>query len=276
MKLKHHITVAALLIAGVANADLLEDIKARGEIVIATEARYAPFEMLENGKIVGYDKDLMDEVLKDLPGVKLKQLDLPFTGILAGLSAKRYDFVVTALTINKKRAANYAFTYPVSTASVAILKRKGDDSIKGPLDMAGKLAGLQTGAAQNAVLDAYEKETLIPKKGEGVKRQEFTDYNEAYAALASGRVNFVPQAIPNLAPIIKARPGMFEIVEPPFGPPTYYAWAGRKDADSASLVKFFSDGIEKLQKNGKMAELQKKWFGFTMDVPTGKVPEPVN
>lgn len=36
-----------------AKADLLSDIKGRGEIVVATEARYAPFEMIEDGKIVG-------------------------------------------------------------------------------------------------------------------------------------------------------------------------------------------------------------------------------
>jgi polar amino acid transport system substrate-binding protein len=33
--------------------DLLERIKEKKEIVIATEARYAPFESVENGKIVG-------------------------------------------------------------------------------------------------------------------------------------------------------------------------------------------------------------------------------
>jgi ABC-type amino acid transport substrate-binding protein len=46
--------------------------------VIATEARYAPFEMLEDGKIVGLGKDILTEVMKGLPGVKVVQLDIPF------------------------------------------------------------------------------------------------------------------------------------------------------------------------------------------------------
>lgn len=273
---KTSVILSGLLMSYTASADLLTDIKERGEIVIATEARYTPFEMLENGKIVGYGKDILDEILKDLPGVKLKQLDLPLQGILAGLSAKRYDFVATSLTITKTRAENYAFTYPISSATVAILKRKGDEHIKSPLDMVDKVAGGQAGSPQLAILKDYEQKTLLPKTGKTVKEmQEFTDYNEAYAALASQRVDFVPQAIPNLAPVIKERPELFEIVQPPFGPETYYAWAGRKDADSASLVQFFSDGIEKLQKSGKLTELQQKWFGFTMEVPTGYVPEPI-
>lgn len=277
--LKKTLLVSTLLFAAVTNsahADLLDDIKEKGEIVIATEARYAPFEMLEDGKIVGYGKDILDEILKDLPGVKLKQLDLPFQGILAGLTTKRYDFVATSLTVTKKRIENYAFTYPISTASVAILKRKGDSRIMKPEDMAGMVIGSQAGSAQLGVIDAFEKSTLLPN-GDGYKSvKEFTDYNEAYAALASRRVDVVPQALPNLAPIIKARPGLFEIIQPPFGPATYYGWVGRKDKDSESLVQFFSDGIEKLSASGKLTELQEKWFGFTMEIPMGSVPTPMH
>ena len=259
-----------------AQADLLEDIKAKGEIVIATEARYAPFEMLEDGKIVGYGKDILTEILKDLPGVKLTQLDLPFQGILAGLTAKRYDFVATSLTINKKRMEKYAFTSPISTASLVLLKRKGDTRIMGPEDMADKVVGVQAGATQGLIVADYEKEKLLPKGKKIKKLQKFTDYNEAYAALASRRVDVVPQALPNLAPIIKERPDMFEIVQTSFGPKTYYGWVGRKDANSASLVQFFTDGMEKLNQSGKLSKLQEKWFGFTMDVPTGLVPTPSN
>lgn len=105
---------------------------------------------------------------------------------------------------------------------------------------------------------------------------EFTDYDQAYAALASHRIDIVPQAIPNLAPIVKKRPGMFAIVQPPFGAKTYYGWAARKDDDSRSLVEFFNKGLLKLQKSGKLRELQLKWFGFTMDVPEGTLPKPLS
>jgi polar amino acid transport system substrate-binding protein len=259
-----------------AHADMLAKIKQKGEIVIATEARYAPFEMLQDGKIIGYSKDILDEVMKGLPGVTLKQLDVPFQGILPGLTAGRFDFVATSLTITEARARNYAFTLPISTASVTVLKRKGDPRIKSAEDMAGMVVGSQSGAPQVTVLREFEKSVLIPK-GKSVKEiKEFMDYNEAYAALAARRVDAVVQALPNLAPLIKERPDVFEIVQPAFGPATYYAWAGRKDADSASLVAFFSDSIAKLNRSGKLAELQKKWMGFTMTLPTDKVPAPAN
>jgi len=264
------------LTATLAQADLLDDIKARGEIVIATEARYAPFEMLEDGKIVGYGKDILDAALKGLPGVKLKQLDLPFQGILAGLKAKRYDFVATSLMVSKKRMDNYAFTNPIADASVAILKRKGDSSIMKPEDMAGKVIGAQIGSEQLNAVKKYEQKVLIPQGKSLKKILEFTDYDEAYAALASRRVDIVPQAIPNLAPIVKKRPDMFALVQPPFGSKSYYAWAGRKDTNSRSLVEFMNKEILKLQKSGELAKLQMKWFGFTMQIPEGTLPQPIN
>lgn len=280
MKKLRHLFIPAILgacLASATQADLLEDIKQRGEIVIATEARYAPFEMLENGKIVGLGKDILDEIMKDLPGVRVKQLDVPFQGILPGLASKRFDFVATSLTITRERAEKFAFTLPFSTASVTVLKRTGDDRIHSALDLAGMVVGSQSGAPQVQVLQDYEQAVLIPEKGQGVKEiKTFMDYNEAYAALASRRVDAVVQSLPNLAPLVKERPDVFEIIQPPFGPATYYAWAGRKDADSESLVQFFSEGIAKLNRSGKLAELQRKWLGFAMDVPSDKVPDPVN
>ena len=274
------LAVALVVIAAMAvNAqakDLLERIKDRGEIVVATEARFAPFEFVKDGEIVGYGNSILKEVLKDLPGVKLKLLDLPFQGLLAGLDAKRYDFVAASLTITKARDAKYAFTMPFSTAAVTYVKRTGDDSIKSAEDLVGKKVGIQAGAAPYfSAVEGLEKDVLKPKFGKGVgKLVEFIGNDEAYAALASHRVDAVVNSLPNLAPLVKERPETFAIGLPPFGPATYFAWVGRKDEDSASLVKFISDGIAKLNKNGKMAELQEKWFGFTMDVPADAFPTP--
>ena len=80
-----------------ARAQLLDEIKSRGELVAGTEARYPPFEFVEAGKIVGLSADMMEIIMKDLPGVKLTRLDLPWQGILPGLEAKKFDYVITAL-----------------------------------------------------------------------------------------------------------------------------------------------------------------------------------
>jgi polar amino acid transport system substrate-binding protein len=117
--------LATLLASSLAHADdLLQRVQQRKQITIATEARFAPFESVENGKIVGYGADLMTYVLKDLPEVKVKQLDLPFQGILPGLDTGKFDFVVTSVTVNKARFEQFAFTVPIAESTVARSQRQ--------------------------------------------------------------------------------------------------------------------------------------------------------
>lgn len=271
---------AAFLLGGLAaaapaRADLLHDIKNKKTIVIATEARYAPFEFLENGKIVGYSSDMLAIIMKDLPGVKPNRLDLPWQGILPGLNAKKFDYVVTAVTATKERAQRYHLSLPIADATLAILKRKGDGSIKKPEDIIGKPVGSQSGAAQLQGLQAYNEELKAKNGGRGTSNiKSYVDFDEAYADLAAGRISAVVNSLPNLLYIAKTRPDIFAVVPGTIGPRKYFSWVGRKGADSASLDTFFDDEIAKLNKSGEMAKLQKKWFGFEMSVPADKLPPP--
>jgi len=267
--------LATLLASSLAHADdLLQRVQQKKQITIATEARFAPFESVENGKIVGYGADLMTYVLKDLPEVKVKQLDLPFQGILPGLGTGKFDFVVTSVTVNKARFEQFAFTVPIAESTVALLKRGNDDSISSLNDLNGKVVGSQSGSGQLQVLQAYDQK-LKDAGQPGLKAiREYVSFDEAYADLALGRLDGVAQSLSNLGPLIKSRPGVFSTLSDMLGPQTYYGWVGRKDADSASLVKLFSDGIARANRDGTMKALQEKWFGFTMDVPADAMPEP--
>ncbi|BCZ82344.1 transporter substrate-binding domain-containing protein [Paraburkholderia terrae] len=254
--------------------DLLARIKTNKEITIATEARYAPFEYVDNGKIVGYDADLMAYVLKSIPDVKVKQLDLPFQGLLPGLDAKRFDIVVTAVTVNKDRVSHFAFTLPIADATTGVLLRNGDTSIKSPDDLNGKIVGSQTGSAQLQALQALDKK-LKDAGGPGIKQiKQYVAFDEAYADLAVGRLDAVAQSVANLGPLMKSRPGVFTLLPQTIGPKSYFAWVARKDSDSAALVKLFSDGIARANRDGTMKKLQEKWFGSTMEVPVDAVPAP--
>ncbi|OLU16520.1 ABC transporter substrate-binding protein [Pseudomonas sp. PA1(2017)] len=269
------LALATVFVSSLAQAgDLLQRITQEKQITVATEARFAPFESVENGKIVGYGADLMNYVLADLPGVKVKQLDLPFQGILPGLDTGKFDFVVTSVTVNKARFEQFAFTVPIAESTVALLKRGNDDSINSLSDLNGKVVGSQSGSGQLQILQAYDQK-LKDAGQSGLKAiRQYVSFDEAYADLALGRLDGVAQSLSNLGPLIKSRPGMFTTLDEMLGPKTYYGWVGRKDADSASLVKLFSDGIARANRDGTMKSLQEKWFGFTMDVPADAMPAP--
>ncbi|MDP9573058.1 UNVERIFIED_ORG: polar amino acid transport system substrate-binding protein [Agrobacterium larrymoorei] len=246
-------------------ADLLDKIKADKVFTVATEARFAPFEFVEDGKIVGYSADIMVEVMKALPGVELKRLDLPWQGILPGLAAGRFDYVVTSVTVTPERMKAYHLSAPIADATMALLKRKGDASITKPEDVAGKAVGSQAGSAQLAALETFA--ATLKDKGGPVTVSTYTDFSEAYADLGAGRIQAVVNSLPNLLEAARQRPDVFEVVLPTFGPKTYFSWAGRNDADSASLNALMDAELVKLNTSGKLAELQKKWFGAPMELP---------
>ena len=114
-------------LAGTAYADQLADIKAKGKIVAATEMHFAPFDMLVDGKYEGICHDLFTEVAKEL-GVEVEFLDLPWSSVLPGLEAGKFDIVNAPVTITAERAARYRFTLPMGNATVALLKKAGDDT----------------------------------------------------------------------------------------------------------------------------------------------------
>ena len=268
--------VALLLVtahAPAAWADLLEEIKQRGTFVVGTEARFPPFEFVEGGEIVGYSTDMMEHIMEELPGVTLERLDLPWQGILPGLAAKRFDYVVTSVTATKERYDAYHLSLPIADATMAVIKRKGDDSIGSAQDIAGKVVGSQAGSAQLQALEALAVE--LEAAGSPVAEiRTYVDFGEAYADLAAGRLAAVVNSLPNQLEAARQRPDVFEVVLPTFGPKKYFSWAGRKDEESASLNAFMDEQIRRLNETGVLAELQRKWFGDVMELPADELPAP--
>lgn len=255
------------MISGIARADLLQNIKDKGTIVIGTEARYAPFEFIEHGEIVGYDRDLLVEIMKGLPGVKVETHDLPFQGILPGLSQGKLDFVVTAVSVTNERYEKYAMTSPIADATVAFAKRANDNTIKKPEDVVGKIVGTQTGTGQLLATQDFDKK-LKKKFGKGMAGiKEYVSFDEVYADLTNRRIDVAAQSLPPLLYLQKQHPDKYKVIEPPFGPKFYFSWAGRKDNGSKSLVEFFNKRIIALRGDGTMKKLQEKWFGFAMETP---------
>jgi polar amino acid transport system substrate-binding protein len=257
---------------------VMDKIKETGKITVATEASYPPFEFVKDGKITGYGKDLLDLLIQALSkqvgkDVTLEQLDLPFQGILPGLSAGQFDFVATSVGINAERAKRYAYTRPIATSAQTVMIRVGDaDKLKTPEDLNGKVIGTQMASASEPIARGFDEKMKAAGKPGLAELKLFTSYPETYVALANGSIDAVVQSGPALAVLVKERQGIFKLMGPLTDQKSYLAWVARpEDGDFRDFVsKFFTD----LNKSGKMGELQEKWFGFKMDTPdSGYLPE---
>ncbi|HHU94280.1 MAG TPA: transporter substrate-binding domain-containing protein [Alcaligenaceae bacterium] len=260
---------AALLTMGVMAApvhaeDLLSRVKKSGELVVGTEMQFAPFDFHENGKQTGFNKDLF-EIIAERIGVKVKFLDLPWPSVLPGLDSKKFDMGGGPILVTKARKERYSFTLPVADGTVALLKSAKNAELTKPEDIAGLAVGGGKGSAQLAQLKDF-----VATLDKPVDVREYVDNNQAYADIVSGRLVAVANSITNIAYVAKQRPNMFEVVQPPFGKQVYFAYFMRKDEDSRTLLEAFNEGLEALHADGTLAELQKKWFGMEMKVPTAE------
>ena len=246
---------------------MLAQVKAAHVLKVGTETEFAPFDYIDEGEHVGLNVDLFNEIGKEL-GVKIEWVALPWSGVLPGLESGKFDMVAGPAIITKARLERYVFSVPFAEATVGLLKRAGDTALAKPADIAGKTVGSGTASNQLAQLKEYAA-TLTPAP----TVREFAGANEGLADLANGRIVAYAISLPNGAAAAKKRPGVFAMVAPTFGVKSYFGYIGRKDADSASLMQAVDEVMNRMKADGRLAALQKKWFGITFDTPA-TLPDP--
>ena len=95
------------------SADLLEQIRDRGELIIATEGTWAPWTYHdEEDDLVGFDVEVAQRVAEKL-GVKATFVEGEFDGLLAGLETGRYDMIANGVEITEERSEKYDFSTPL-------------------------------------------------------------------------------------------------------------------------------------------------------------------
>lgn len=262
------IAVAASCVvpAGPARADdSLAKVRQAGTLNVGTEAAYPPYEFVQNGQIVGYDKDILDYVMAGLKGIKLNQVDVPFQGLFPGLLAGKFDLIATALTMYPDATKKFAFTIPVAEGTLSILKRRGDPRIKNADDLNGKSVGVQLGTGGEKILRAMNDKLKASGKP-GFDLKLFTSTPEEFLALANGQIDASVALLPTIKTLMKNQPNVYELVGPVQGERQYIGWAVRPE--DKSLRDAVNVRIKQLVDSGKLYELQDKWFGFRMEVPT--------
>lgn len=241
----------------------LEKIQRTKKVTVGTEAAYPPFEFIKDGKIVGFGRDVLDEIAKQW-GVEVQQLDLPFQGILPGLIAGKFDFVATSVGINPERAKRYAYTLPIADSTAYAMKKTGNGEIKTVEDLRGKVVATQLASAVDPVAKALDKR-LQATGGGFAELKLFPTFNDSFLAVANGTSDAALAGLPVLQNLMNERPGIFELVGKAAVVPSYNAWVVRpEDQDLRDAI---NTALLKLKQSGKLAELQQKWLGMTYDLP---------
>ena len=101
-----------------------EDVdRSNGELVMATNAEFEPYEYHEGDEIVGIDVDIAQAICDKL-GYELKVEDMEFSSILPAVQSGKADFGAAGMTVTEDRAASVNFTDTYANASQVIIVKK--------------------------------------------------------------------------------------------------------------------------------------------------------
>lgn len=112
-------------------AGTIDTIKKRGRLIVGLEPGFMPFEMqTSSGEMIGFDVRMMQAFAKDL-GVSADFVTSKWDGIIPGLMARKYDLIVSGMTITPERQRVVAFSEPYYDAGLKmIVHPKLKESVK--------------------------------------------------------------------------------------------------------------------------------------------------
>ena len=235
--------------------DLLDVIKERGSIIIATEGDWAPWTYHdENDNLVGLDVEIGMLIAEGL-GVKAEFAETNWEAILSGVESGRFDIACNGVGYSEDRAKSYTFSDPYVYDSTVLVVRSDNTDINGFDDLAGKMT-------TNSPNSLYALKAIEL----GAEVTYVDTLNETLAMVQDGRADATLHAEVSINDYLKEHPDApLKIVARGEGAPIVFPVA--KDPSTETLIAEINRILEEARKDGRLAAICIKYFGFDMTTP---------
>jgi len=222
-----------------------------GILTVGVEIGYPPMEYLAQDGITpaGFDISLAQAIAENM-GLKVQFVDTAWEGILAGVNSRKYDCVISSVTILPERLEKYNFSRPYIKTSLALVMITGSVHNVNTLH---DIDGFKI-ACQEATTSGYYLNQL---KQEGLKiaSYEYDKVIYCFEELRLGRVDAVMTDL-LVACEYLARSDIYKIV-----------WQGSEEIfgicmkkGNSALTEKINAALEELFNNGTMLRLSRENF----------------
>lgn len=237
-------------------------------VKVAHRADYVPYCFInKDNQPDGFEVAVLQAVAAELPQYKFEFIPTSDDDLLIGVESGKYDIGVKGAWYTKARKSKFIFPKHYIAASViGITFRKEDEGkIKDLESFArnnGKLVPIAPQNAQYAVVQQYNREH--PDNQVKLTPSQNFQVADAYTWVLEGRydgyfnieLNHVNNVEKETGKYYKFRDKLAYVRHQAI--PTY-ALFNKKDQQ---IADDYDKAWEKLQKSGKLSELEKKYFGF--------------
>ena len=213
--------------------------KNNNELVMVTEAGFAPYEYYDGGEIVGVDVDIAKEIAKYL-GKTLVVKDIAFDSIINEVKTGKADFGAAGISYSEDRAKNVDFSinYSVSKQVVIVSNNSSINNIDG---ISNKKIAVQLGSiADTYVTEKYKDASIVRQK----------KYLAAIEDLKTGKVDCVVMDELPAKEILSSNSGI-KILD---GSLTNDSYGMVVKKGNKELLDAINTVLEKLKNEGKIDE----------------------
>ena len=153
------------------------------KLYVGTNAEFYPFEYLEDGKIVGFDAELIEAIGKKL-NKEIVWKNMAFDGLLPALQSKKIDVIIAGMTATPERKKFVNFSDPYFVSSQMIIVNTDDEKSK-DITSYESLPNHSVG-----VVLGYTGDVAVSKL-ENIDVQRFNGASEAIMSLITKKVQAV-------------------------------------------------------------------------------------
>ncbi|WP_300361020.1 basic amino acid ABC transporter substrate-binding protein [Fusobacterium sp.] len=218
------------------------------KLYVGTNPEFYPFEYLEDGKIVGFDADLIEAIGQKL-GKEIVWKNIAFDGLLPALQSKKIDVIIAGMTATEERKKFVNFSEPYFTSSqVIILNSENKESldIKSYENLPNHSVGVVLG---------YTGDVAVSKVP-NVNIQRFNGASEAIMALKAKKVQAVILDSEPAKNYVKNNKGL-ELISTDIAKEEYSIAVSK---DNTQLAEEINKAYKELVDDGSYQELINKYF----------------
>ena len=257
-------TIRSNLFASVLALSALSGAAQAETLRLGTEGAYPPFNYVTSeGKVAGFDIDIGLELCKRI-GAECEVVAQDWDGIIPGLLAKKYDFIIASMFITEERKKQVDFTAPYYKAAMThVVPMESDITEFTNESLKDKVVGAQVGTTQ-----ADYAVQLYPDADVRL----YPTQDEASLDMASGRLDvMVGDMLPLLDFVEKSEDGKCcKLAGEPITDPAFVG-----DGVGIALRKEDSDlrdrlntALEEIRADGTYQAINDKYF--SIDIYTMK------
>jgi polar amino acid transport system substrate-binding protein len=266
-------TAAFLLAAGgLASADQLADIKARGALICGVYGNEEPFgfEDLKTRELVGYEVDICRKVAEQMK-LKVEFKVTPAPSKVAELVQNRFDVLAAGLSYTAERAAQIDYSNNIMDDSHRCLVLQ-DSPLKSLDELAGKRVGIGKGSVLTSILQKRYPTTTV---------MSLEDIPTSFLALQQGRIDAAcqRQSLARLVELRAASAGANKAVR--FLPDALLSQTtgiGLRKGQP-ELLAAVNKALNEIESSGEGAKIFAKWLGAESALKLDrafKVGSPIN